>query len=174
MVELRTMKILIYGFRPFKKYKKNISEEVVKNLVNKRKFIKVILPIVYKKKYILNKIKKYQLDVIIGFGQSAGKLIRIEKRAKNIFEMERPKGKRVIDSTGPKLYSTNLKLKKIPGARISYNADDYLCNFTMYVILDFIKKENLKTRSAFIHIPKNYNLKKATRVIQELIRDISS
>jgi len=167
------MKILIYAFRPFKKYKKNISEEVVKNLVNKRKFIKVILPIVYKKKYILNKIKKHQPDIIIGFGQSAGKLIGIEKRAKNVFEMERPKGKRVIDPTGPKLYFTNLNLKKIPGVRISYNAGDYLCNLTMYVILDFIKKENLKTRFAFIHIPKNYNLKKATKVSQELIRNIS-
>ena len=77
-------KILIYGFKPFKKYKKNISEEVVKKL-DKRKFIKVVLPIIYKKQYILNKIKRHWPDIIIGFGQTGGKLIKIERRAKNIF-----------------------------------------------------------------------------------------
>ena len=83
--------------------------------------------------------------------------------------MERPKRKRIINPMGPKLYSTNLKLKKVPGTTVSYDAGEYLCNFTMYTILDFIKKENLKTKFAFLHIPKNYNLQKALKIIQRLV-----
>jgi len=36
-----------------------------------------------------------------------------------------------------------------------------------------LKKAILPALFAFIHIPKNYNLKKATKVSQELIRNIS-
>lgn len=166
------MKILIYGFKPFKKYKKNISEEIVKRL-NKRKYIKVILPIVYKKKYILNKIKKHQPDIIIGFGQTGRKLIKIERKAKNTCEKERPKVKEKINLKGPKQYLVNLKLRNTLGTRISYNAGEYLCNFSMYVVLDFIKKKRLKTKFAFIHIPKNYGLRKAVKVVKKLLLQIN-
>ena len=88
---------------PLKKYKKNIFQEVIKR-IDKRKFIKVILPIISKKKYILNKIKKYRPDIVIGFGQTGGKLIKIERKAKNIFEVEKAKVKKVINPKGPKQY----------------------------------------------------------------------
>ena len=54
------MKILLYGFKLSKKYKKNISEEVIKRLKIKNEFKikKVILPITFKKKFILKEIQK--------------------------------------------------------------------------------------------------------------------
>ncbi|GEM_PF-5042702 len=156
---------------PLKKYKKNIFQEVIKR-IDKRKFIKVILPIISKKKYILNKIKKYRPDIVIGFGQTGGKLIKIERKAKNIFEVEKAKVKKVINPKGPKQYLVNLKLKKIPRIKISYDAGKYLCNFTTYTIMDFIKKESLKTKFAFLHIPKNYKLKRTVKIIEKLLSQI--
>ncbi len=42
----------------------------------------------------------------------------------------------------------------------------------MYIIMDFIKKKDLKTIFAFIHIPKDYDLQKAVDIIQKIIGDI--
>ena len=167
-------KILIYGFRPFKKYKKNISAETAKKVTQNREITRAILPIVYKKKYILSKIRKYQPDIIIGLGQTEGKLIEIERKTKNIYEMEGSKLKRKINPKGPKQYLVNLKLKKISGTEISHNAGEYLCNFTMYVIMDFIKKKRVKVKFGFIHIPRNYGLQKAVEVVKKLISQIET
>jgi len=163
-------KILLYGFKPFKKFKKNISEEVVKNI--DMKFKKVILPVVPKKEIILDKIKRYQPEIIIGIGQCRkGKLIRIERKAKNRYKTKEAR-KVKIDKRGRDQYLVNLKLKKIPGTKISYSAGEFLCNFSMYVIMDFIKKRGLKTEFAFLHIPRDYKARKAIRLIKKLISQI--
>ncbi len=60
-------KILIYGFKPFKNYKKNVSHEVVKKF-DRKKYIKVVFPVAYEKEQILDKIEKYQPNIIIGLG----------------------------------------------------------------------------------------------------------
>jgi pyrrolidone-carboxylate peptidase len=106
----------------------------------------------------------------VGFGQTYKKWIGIERRAKNIYKIK--KRKKVIDSRGPKQYLLNLKLKKIPGAKISYNAGWGLCNFTMYTIMDYIKKQKLKTKFGFIHIPKDYGVERALKTVKKLLSQI--
>lgn len=168
------MKILIYGFGPFKKYKKNISEEVVKKISGKR-ITNVILPVIPNQKTILSKIKKWKLEVILGIGQTGrGKLIRIERKAKNIYKSEKSKKERKISQKGKSQYLVNLKLKKIPGTRISYDAGKYLCNFSIYVIMNLIKKRGLKTKFAFLHIPRDYGIRRATRVVKKLLSQIQN
>jgi len=163
------MKILIYGF---KQRGGNISEKIVKRL--DKKFIKVILPIIYKKRYILSKIKKYRPDIIVGFGQTYQKTIAIERRAKNLYEIKKKrfKRKKIIDPKGSKQYLLNLKLKKILGTKISYNAGKHLCNFTMYIIMDYLKKQGLKTKFGFVHIPKDYEVQRALRIVKRLLSQI--
>lgn len=164
-------KVLIYGFRPFKKYKTNISAEIIKRIKG-REITKLILPIVYKKKYIINKVRKSKPDIIIGLGQTVGeKFLTIETKAKNIYEKERPEIKKIIDPRGPKEIFLNWRPKAPKGVRISRDSGEYLCNFTMYCLMSYIKKNNLKTKFTFIHIPRGYNLQKAVKVIQEIIRN---
>lgn len=167
-------KVLIYGFRPFKKYKTNISAEIIKR-IKEKEITKVILPIVYKKKYIINRVRKSKPDIIIGLGQTAGeKFLTIERKAKNIYEKERPTGRKVINPKGQKEIFLNWKPKTPRGVRISYDPGEYLCNFTMYCLMNYINKNNLKTKFTFIHIPNDYSLQKATKIIQEIISEIKN
>jgi len=165
-------KLLIYGFKPFGKRKTNISELVVKRLKPKKgfKIKKVILPVAFKKD-ILKKIQKFKPNFIIGLGQKEkGKLLEIERTARNIHKKD---GMRIIIPKRPPRYILNLKLKDKPkGIRVDYISGRYVCNFTRYIVMDFIKRNKLKTRSAFIHIPKDYNPQRATRIIQEIILEI--
>ena len=164
-------KLLIYGFKPYKEYKRNISEIVVKKLkIGKRfKVKKIILPVFFRKD-ILKEIKKFKPDIILGLGQKGrGKLLEIERTAGNIYKKD---GKR-INPRGPKRYLLNLRFKYKPkGTKINYISSDYVCNFTCYIIMDYIKKNKLKTKFAFIHIPKDYNSRKAVKIIQEIIRNL--
>lgn len=102
-----------------------------------------------------------------------GRLLEMERTAINIYKK---RGRvKVITSKGPTRYFLNLrlmdKLKEVRTDYISEN-EDYLRNFNRYIIMDFIKKNELKTKFGFIHIPKNYNSQKATRVIQKIISEI--
>jgi len=112
------------------------------------------VPVKFHKNIFLNTIKKYNPDIILGIGQCArGNIIRIERKASN------------LKKTQYKL--VNLKLKKNKYSRISYNAGSFVCNFSMYVILDYIK--NKKIKFAFIHIPHNYDLSKSIKFIESKI-----
>lgn len=170
------MKILIFGFKPYFKYKKNISEEVVKKLVLDDK-------IQVKKNYfakqsavkkILNDIKKYRPDVVVGLGQtSRDGRIRIEKRAKNYFKpLNRASGAE-IKRGGKKYYFTNLKLKKMPQMVVSYDAGTYACNFTMYLILNFLERGRRKIKFGFLHIPLDSDVIKTTEIVSEMIKTIN-
>jgi pyrrolidone-carboxylate peptidase len=157
------MKTLIYGFKPYKKYKKNISEEIVKK-INKTK---AIFKVKFNKSQYINKIKQTKPDIIIGIAQHPrAKKIRIERKAVNIYRKNK-KAKPKLIKKSPKSYLVNLKLKPTKDTIVTYNAGTYGCNYSMYIILDYIKNKNIKF--AFIHIPKDYNLKKAVKIVNKLI-----
>ena len=164
-------RILIYGFKPYKKYKKNISEAVVKSIKLGRGFKvkKVILPVFFRKE-ILKEIRMFRPDIIVGLGQKGrGKLLEIERTARNVYKINNKLKK--INSRGPDKYLLNLRFKKkLKGTRSDYYSADYLCNFSRYIIMDFIKRNKLKTKFTFIHIPKDYNPQKAVNIIQEIIQ----
>jgi len=61
--------------------------------------------------------------------------------------------------------ASNLKLDRDRQARFSTDAGDYVCNYSMYVILDYVKRHHLPTRFGFVHIPHDYNLAKAKRFL---------
>lgn len=166
------MKILIYGFKPYKEYKTNISESVVKKLKIEKRFKveKTILPVVFKKN-ILKKIQEFKPDIIIGLGQKPrGRLLEIEKTAKNVYDKDKLK---IIEPGRPKRYFLNLEIKaKLRGTKINYISGYYVCNFTRYIIMDFIKRNRLKTKFIFIHIPNNHDIQKATDIIQKIMQEI--
>jgi pyrrolidone-carboxylate peptidase len=68
---------------------------------------------------------------------------------------------------------TNLRLKLGKQARSSNNAGDYVCNYSMYVILDHLKRHRLSIPHGFIHIPCRYDPIKAIRVLEKAIGRIN-
>lgn len=166
------MKILVYGFKPYKHWKENITEKILRKIKPRKNLKKVIFPVEFERKVFLDRIKRYKPDIILGLGQcSRGKKIRIERKAVNLKKHNKKEKAKIISRNKPKYLFTSLKLKKDKGSRISYNAGQYVCNFSIYVISDFSKN---KIGFAFLHIPSDYNLNKAVRFVESKINRLAS
>lgn len=165
------MKILIYGFGPYKEWKDNFSTKIVKK-IKRKNLIRVVFPVELKKKVYLDKIKRFKPDIILGIGQDPrprNNKIRIERKARNVWRHTKKERIKKISKNMPSYYPVSLKLKKTKEAWLCYNASDYACNFSMYVIMEFIKTRNKNIKYAFFHIPRYYNLKRAVRFVESKI-----
>lgn len=156
-------KVKIYGFKKFAHYGENITEEILDGFDAET----TVLDVEYFGDDILDKIFEGDPDYIIGLGQypaSMGKKLRAEKRAVNWKEppLER------IDPTGKEELFTNLDFGGEETVE-SNSAGRYVCNYSMYRILDKIEKEKLGTRYAFIHVPEGYDVGKARKLLRKYI-----
>lgn len=166
-------KILVFGFKPYGKYKTNISEIIVNKLRNKKISKKIILPITFNRNRIIKKIKEIKPDVILGVSQHPrARKIRIERKAKNMIKLRKEKLK-FTNKNSKKVLFTNLKIKKINGTTITYNPGTYVCNFVMFNIMDYIIKNGKDIKFAFLHIPKKYDIRKGISTINKIINNIN-
>ncbi|HEX9878912.1 MAG TPA: hypothetical protein VGB25_01815 [Candidatus Binatia bacterium] len=160
------MRILVYGFGPYGTFRKNVAEDVVRGLPRYRGLKKVVFPVQFHRKQFISAVKQYDPDAVIGVGQcSAGKRLRIETRAVNERLDGRRDAPRPISRRGAKNLSTNLRPACAREARISTSAGRYVCNYSMYVILEFLKRYRPHVRYGFIHIPHRYDAKGAGRFL---------
>lgn len=170
---------ILFGFGAFLNVKSNITEKILSELHFKN-IKKIILPVEYSREKIISMLfnNKNKPDYIIGLGQHyTGKLLRIERKSENIFWEKIEINNEKYLSTGmiqekPDNYIVNLKLPKKKFSWISYDAGFYVCNYAMYLIMDYIKKNNLQTKFAFIHIPSNYPINKAKRELKEYLNEL--
>ena len=164
------MKILLYGFKPYRKRKENISEKIVLKIRNRKNLKKVIFYVEFNKKNFLNEIKKFNPDVIIGLGQHPrSKKIRIERKSVNLKRENKKEVSKKISKKEPKYLFVNLKLKKDKNSWISYDAGKYVCNYSMYIISDFSQSKDVKF--AFLHMPKDIGLNPAVKYIEKILKE---
>lgn len=166
------MKILITGFKPFNNETINPSllllSELDKNY-NNNEIHTLILDVVYNKdsQKLLDKIKEINPDLILLIGQAGGRpWVSFEFCAINIKNASIPDndGKILIHEQikddGPVAYQTNINIDKIlyldDKLKVSYNCGTFICNEIYYSALDYIYKNKLNTKCAFIHIPYIY------------------
>jgi len=153
------MSVFLVAFRY--KNKPNISDLVAKSLPYDCFVLKSQEDI----PALIREIKRKKPQFVLGMGQSRrGKLIRIERAAKNVLIK---KGK--IIRKGNEVLSSTLKLKRIKNTRISYNAGTYLCNYVYYKLLSAFPKH---PRICFLHISKTIPFKKARTIVQNIITTI--
>ena len=153
---INNMKILLYGFKLFGKYKTNISERVVNNIQPRQGLVKVVFPVKFNKSLFTRTVKQVRPDVILGIGQCGrGNKIRIERTAHN---------------QGQHVRHVSLQLRPDAVSRISYDAGDYVCNFSMVTILDALRRTS--TKFAFIHVPQAFNLDKAVQFVERQLKAI--
>ncbi len=168
-------KILISYFEPFGEDEQNSSELTVnayfKQYPESRKRVNTVkLPTTFKDsaKTIIEKIVNDTPDVVLMFGQAAGrKTISIERVAVNIIDSRIPDndGEQPIDepviSGGKNAYFSSLpvreiekalKAKNLP-ATIFYSAGTYVCNYLFYSVMHFVESERLKITAGFVHLP---------------------
>jgi len=164
------MRLLIYGFGPYRHFQDNVTEKIVRRLPRREGHKKIVFPVKFHKAQFLNAIKQHRPDLILGLGQCAhGERLRIEAQAANRRRNSPDDKARSILPGGSPSLKTNLRLALGRQGKSSNKAGEYVCNYSMYVILDFIKQHRLPIRFGFIHIPHRYDDKKAIRILEKAI-----
>jgi pyrrolidone-carboxylate peptidase len=171
------MRVLVYGFGPYKQFEDNITQRVVKKLPRSGNLKKIVFPVRFDKGQFTDAVKKFSPDFVLGLGQcSRGRLLRIERRAVNRRRMEKGEKARPIVSSGPKRLATTLTLQtSLLGkqAKVSTDAGDYVCNFSMYVILDFLLRRRQVVKFGFVHVPHGHDIKHAVNFIERALKTLS-
>jgi pyroglutamyl-peptidase len=169
-------RVLVYGFGPYQQFKDNVTSRIVKKLRASRGLKKIVFPVKFDKRQFTGAVRKHRPGVVLGLGQcSTGSRLRIERQALNGRRARRQQKRRPILPGGPKKRPTNLRLSSaaLGGAELSGSPGDYVCNFSMYVILDYLERHGCKAEFGFIHIPHDYPLAKAARSVRKVLREIA-
>jgi len=169
------MRILLYGFDVYRSFKENVTEKIIRRLPRRRQLRKIIFPVRFHRRQFTDAVSKHDPEVILGLGQcSRGRRLRIERRAINRRRNDRRERAKPIIRGGPRQFPTNLKLNIGSQARLSHNAGDYVCNYSMYVILDHLKRRRLPVRFGFVHIPHDFNTGRASLILAKAIDRIEA
>ena len=169
------MRILVYGFGVYRSFKENVTEKIIRRLPRLRRLAKVIFPVRFHRRQFIDAVRKHDPEVILGLGQcSRGTRLRIERRALNRRRNDKGEKPKPIVRGGPRQLRTSLRLGLGSQARFSLNAGDYVCNYSMYVILDYLKRRREPVRFGFIHIPHDFEPRKAGRILVKAIGKIAA
>ena len=166
------MRVLIYGFGPYRQFQENITARIVKSLAPRAGLKKKVFPVRFRRSQFTDALKRHKPDVVFGMGQCERKSIEIESRAANRKRSSKTAPARLISKRGRRWLPTTLAIKIGCSTRISRSAGDYVCNYSMYVISDYLLRRMPATRFGFVHIPFNYDLAKAEKVIDQMIRAV--
>lgn len=166
------MNILVTGFDPFGGEETNPSWEAVKRLpdtIQGAEVRKLQLPTIFSQAAakVQAELEKEEVDVVLSVGQAGGRaamtpeLIGINYMQARIPDNagEQPNGA-IVEGGEDGLFSTlpvekiveELKNANIP-AELSFSAGSFVCNHVLYSTLHYIRKQGIKTRAGFIHVP---------------------
>jgi pyroglutamyl-peptidase len=172
------MKVLISGFEPYGEMSVNptqtLAEEAKNFDLEGIEVHSVLLPVNYDEcvEKLVEEIDRVSPDVVISCGLYPGRTAitpeRIGKNAKDtmaenpiadnqgrmpVDEPIDPEGPDAIFSMLPyRKIVENLRAAKIPSF-VSNSAGTYICNNTMYGVLNHIQKNDLPTVAGFVHFP---------------------
>ena len=163
-------RILLYGFGPYRQFRDNITAKIIKSLPRQPQLKKVIFPVRFHRQQFVNAIMRFKPHIVLGLGQSSRRKLEVETQAANRRRARPADLPKRISPRGARRLKTTLMLKLGHVAGTSTNAGDYVCNFSMYVMLDYIQQNNLRIPYGFIHIPHNYEQRKADRLLAKILR----
>jgi pyrrolidone-carboxylate peptidase len=163
------MRILIYGFGPYRQFQENITARIVKSLAPRAGLKKEVFPVRFQRSQFIGALRRHNPDYVLGLGQSERKNIEIETRAANRKRMSKAAPAHSISKHGRRWLPTTLTVK----IGRSKSAGDYVCNYSMYVIIDYLMRQAPNAKFGFIHIPFDYDAAKAAKVIEWMICQLS-
>jgi pyrrolidone-carboxylate peptidase len=164
------MRVLIYGFGPYRQFRDNITAKIIRQLPKSDDLRKIVFPVRFNRKQFVQALKRNRPDAVLGLGQSSRHRIEVESYAANRKRERASDRPKRISTNGPTHRRTTFEIKAGRQAGKSINAGDYVCNYSMYVMLDHIALKHLKILFAFVHIPHDYDWRKATRFVQRVLR----
>jgi len=163
-------RILLYGFGPYRQFHDNITARIIQSLPRQTGLKKVVFAVRFHRRQFVDALERFKPDVVVGLGQSARRRIDIESQAINRRRARRGNKPKPISPSGPRRLKTTLPLNVGKQAGVSASAGDYVCNFSMYVMLEHIRRRGLDIPYGFVHIPHGYIEKKATRLVGKILQ----
>lgn len=168
------MRILVYGFGPYRPFRDNVTRHVLRALPPRRGLKKMIFPVRFHRAQFVDAVRQHRPGIVLGLGQcSRGGKLRVEARAVNERRARKADAPKKIVKKGAAQLPTGLRLDLGSSGRRSRFAGDYVCNFSMYTMLDGIARLGVPCRYGFVHIPHDYNPKKAARILDAAIDRVS-
>jgi len=164
------MRILLYGFGPYRHFRDNITARIIKSLPARSGLKKKIFSVRFERGQFISALRRHKPAVVLGLGQSTRQRIEVEARAKNRRRARKVDKTKPIVGSGPKTRPTTLKIESGRWIGKSTNAGDYVCNYSMFILLEEIARKDLKIPFGFIHIPHDYDPQKASRFVQRVLR----
>ncbi|HEX9454712.1 MAG TPA: hypothetical protein VGA27_10140 [Candidatus Binatia bacterium] len=163
------MRLLVYGFGPYRQFRDNITARIIKSLEKQTGVKKLVMPVRFQRRQFVELLERFQPEMILGLGQSSRRRIEVESRAKNRRRARKGDQPRPIFRHRPHFFPTTLTIKVGQSVGNSKNAGDFVCNYSMYVLLDEIARRARPTRFGFVHIPHDYDEKKARRIVEQIL-----
>ena len=164
------MRVLVYGFGAYRQFRDNITARIIKSLPKSAGLITEIFPVRFQRRQFIAALKRHRPDIVLGLGQSSRKKIDVETRARNRRRAAKSDELRPIFRDRPVSLPTTLKIRAGRSVRISNDAGAYVCNYSMYLLLDAIGREGDKVSFGFIHIPHNWDLDEAVELVRRVLR----
>lgn len=166
----RSRRILVYGFGPYRNFHENITAKIIKSLPPAAGLTRVVFPVRFNRAQFMRALQRHKPDIVLGLGQCVRSSIEFETRAANRKRTSKKTKAQTIRKNGPRWLPTSLNLKIGGSVKRSKNAGDYVCNYSMYVMLDQIRRAAAKTQFGFLHVPHDLALDKAVRVVVRALK----
>ena len=163
------MRLLVYGFGPYRHFRDNITARIIKSLKKQTGVKKFVMPVRFQRRQFVELLDRFQPEMILGLGQSSRRRIEVESRAKNRRRARKGDKARPIFRHRRQFLPTTLTINAGRSVGKSKNAGDYVCNYSMYVLLDEIARRARPTRFGFVHIPHDYDQQKALRIVRRIL-----
>jgi pyrrolidone-carboxylate peptidase len=119
----------------------------------------------------VQKIRKMNPCAVLGLGQdSRARKIRIERKAVNLKKDADEASATLIAADGPEALFCTTYPQNIDGTTITYDAGQYVCNFSMYTCLEYCIPNEVDYM--FLHVPTAINPKQAAKTIRPIIHHL--
>ena len=167
-MSVRYNRTLIYGFGPYEQYLHNVTIDIIEEVRRTRLSHSAVFETRFSRKMFEEILKQYDPDIVIGVGQtSRARKIRIERRAINWRDDRRSSSKK-ISRDGPQYRYATLKIKNTDESTITYDAGNYVCNFSMYIMCEYAQKTG--AGFAFLHVPIDIEPKRAAAFLRNTLK----
>lgn len=162
------MRVLVYGFGPYDGFARNITERLLKHVRDEAGVYKKVFKVRFDAAMFQHTLNRVRPDCIIGLGQHPrARKLRIERKARNL-QRDRGGPVRPIRRGGPPVRFATLALPRTAETATTYDAGSYVCNFSMYLMAEYCERTG--ARFGFVHVPKDYDLRRLEVYLRSAIR----
>lgn len=131
--------VLVYGFGPYMSFADNVTEKTIRALPRRVRAHLMVFDVKFDRDMFERALERLRPDIIIGMGQHPrARKLRLERIARR----------------GGIRRTMSLRLPRTAQTTVTYDAGDYVCNFSMWVVQAWCERHG--ARCAFIHVPMDY------------------